>query len=76
MTIALAASFSRHQQQDVLKLLLSPVAEHDALIGETPAFPVGAGQAVVEGEVFVEVDVLTLYRDGHAPVAGVIPLHP
>ena len=66
----------RHQQQDVLKALLPEMTEDDAFCPEMPAFPVLAGQAVVQRECFLKEDIGAVHCHLHVAAALVVPLHP
>ena len=66
----------RHQQQDVLKALLPKIPEDDAFCSETPAFPVLAGQAVVQRECFLKEDIGVIHRHLYVAATPVVPLHP
>jgi hypothetical protein len=66
----------RYQQQDVLEALLPKMTEDDAFFPEMPAFPVLAGQAVVQRECFLKEDIGAVHRHLHVTAAPVVPLHP
>ena len=66
----------RYQQQDVLEALLPKMTEDDAFFPEMPAFPVLAGQAVVQRECFLKDDIGAVHRYVYVTAALMVPLHP